>query len=635
MKIQRGDTLSTSILIVEDETLVAKDIRRFLQGLDYSVVGIAVSGEEAIQKALENRPDLILMDIRLKGKMDGIQAAQEIRSQLDVAIVYLTAQWDRETRERAKSTGAYGYVLKPWVERELEIGVEMALSIHAKELEVKASDERMRLIFESALDAVVTMDARGNITGWNPQAEKTFGWLKADVVGRSLSETIIPPAYREDHERGLKHFLATGSGPLFNKRIEFTAIHRDGREFPVELAISPLITRNEPSFSAFVRDITKRNQAQQFLERNEQKYRALVETTGTGYVIIDAEGQVHDANAEYVRLTGHLTFHDIKGRSVLEWTAKQDLEERRQRMRTCLEQGFVRNLEIDYIDQDGRITPTEINATVIDTAEGPRILSLCRDITERREAQEALKRSNEDLDAYAYVVSHDLKDPLGKIMRNIQFLERRCREQLDEASLKNIAKVIQGTREMERLINDLYDNSKIGMGQVELVDCTQILNDVRGLQQESLIEESVITADSLPTVFANRTDMHVLFQNLISNAVKFRDDSRPLKIHVGCRKQAGEWRFCIKDNGIGIAPEHQDRIFQIFERLAEKDVDGTGIGLANCKKAVERRGGRIWVESEPGQGSQFYFTFPIQDERLKVSDADLSASVNPEEDELL
>jgi PAS domain S-box-containing protein len=489
-------------LIVEDETLVAKDIRRFLQGLDYAVAGIAVSGEDAIQQALENRPNLILMDIRLKGEMDGIEAAQRIRGHSDVAIVYLTAQWDRETRDRAKATGAYGYVLKPWVERELEIAVEMGLSIHAKELEVKASEERMRLIFDNALDAVVTMDAEGNITGWNRQAEKTFGWSKAEVLGQSLSETVIPPAFRADHERGLAHFLATGSGPLFNKRIEFTAIHRDGREFPVELAISPLITRREPSFSAFVRDITKRNQAQQFLERNEQKYRALVETTGTGYVIIDAEGRVHDANAEYVRLTGHLTFRDIKGRSVFEWTAKQDLEQRRQRMKTCLEQGFVRNLELDYIDQDGRITPTEITATVIQTDEGPRILSLCRDITERREAQVALKRSNEDLDAYAYVVSHDLKDPLGKIMRNIQFLERRCREQLDESSLNNNANVIQGTREMERLIKDLYENSKIGLGNVELVDCEQILRDVRELQHETFMDESVITAEPLRSVFA-------------------------------------------------------------------------------------------------------------------------------------
>jgi PAS domain S-box-containing protein len=471
------------------------------------------------------------------------------------------------------------------------------------------------------LDAVVTMDAEGEITGWNSQAEKTFGWLKEEVLGHSLSETIIPPAYRKDHERGLRHYLATGAGPLFNKRIEFSAIHRDGREFPVELAISPLITQSGASFSAFVRDITKRNQAQQWLEKSEQKYRALVETTGTGYVIIDREGTVFDANAEYVRLTGHLTFQDIKGRSVFEWTAKQDLEQRKQKMQACLEQGYVRNLEIDYMDQDGRMIPTEINATVIDTDEGPRILSLCRDITERREAQQALKRSNEDLDAYAYAVSHDLKDPLGKIMRNVQFLERRCLGQLDDRSRKNITKIIEGTREMEQLINDLYQNSKIGLGKVELVNCEEVLREVCGLlQNKDGTEGAAITSDTLPTVFSNRTDMLVLFQNLIGNAIKFRDETRPLEIQVGCQQKAGEWQFCVQDNGIGIAPEHQERIFQIFERLGEKDVDGTGIGLANCKKAVERRGGRIWVESELNRGSGFYFTFPALNEQPNDSE---------------
>ena len=618
--------MATSILIVEDELFVAKDIRQFLRDLDYEVVSIAGSGEEAIEEALAKRPNLILMDIRLKGDMDGITAAEKIRAQLDVPVVYLTAQWDRETRERAKATGAYGYVLKPWVERELEIAVEMGLSIHAKELEVKASEERMRLIFDNALDAVVMMDAAGLITGWNPQAEKTFGWKKEEVLGNSLSETIIPPQFRAEHERGLKHFLATGSGPLFNKRIEFSAIHRDGREFPVELSVSPLITQNGPSFSAFVRDITKRNQAQQWLERSEQKYRTLVETTGTGYVIIDAEGTVHDANAEYVRLTGHLTFQDIKGRSVFEWTARQDLEERKQRMKDCLKRGFVRNLELDYMDQEGKITPTEINATVIETDEGPRILSLCRDISERREAQEALKRSNQDLDAYAYAVSHDLRSPLRTIMWNIQFLERNYGGQLDDKASDYIDKVKMGARKMERLIEELYENSKIGQRKVERVDCEEVLRDVCDLQQEPPAE---ITSDPLPEVFANRIDMYVLFQNLISNAVKFRDEKRPVKIHIGCRKQRGEWEFFIEDNGIGIAPEHRDQIFQIFQRLGEKEVDGTGIGLANCKKAVERRGGRIWVESDVGKGSRFYFTLPVWDEKQRGEQESLGSACEP------
>lgn len=607
-----SEQVAAKILIVEDENIVAMDIQLCLKNLGYAAPVTFDSGEEALSHMKEDPPDLVLMDIRLAGEMDGVEAAEVVRSKFGIPVVYLTAQVDNVTLERAKCTGPFGYILKPFEERDLHTTIEMALAKHQIERRLRESEEHMRRIFENALDAVVTMDGNGRITQWNPQAETIFGWQRDEAVGRSVAETIIPQRYREGHTHGLQHFLTTGAGPLLDRRIdEFTALHRDGREFPVELSISPVKCGETYSFSAFIRDITERRQTRERLEKSEQKYRTLVETTDTGYVIIDGAARVIDANAEYVRLAGHLTLRDILGRSVLEWIAEHDRERNTEEITRCLERGFVRGLEIDYIDNHGAITPIEINATVIRTDEGPRILGLCRDITDRHEAEQALKQSNADLEEYAYVVSHDLKDPLGIIMRHIQFLDRRYGNQLDDRARDHIIKTVQGTKYMERLIDELRANAEIGRGSVEAVDCELILADVLDHLQPLISEcRAVVTSEPLPTVSANPTEVAQVFQNLIANAIKFRLDERPLEIHVSCQQDANHWRFSVRDNGIGIAKDHQLRVFQIFERIGEKDTEGTGIGLANCKKAVERRGGEIWVESELGQGSTFFFTLP-------------------------
>lgn len=597
----------TTILIVEDETLVAKDIRRFLQGLGYEVVGIAGSGDEAIRLALDARPDLVLMDIRLKGDMDGITAAKRIRESFDVPIVFLTAQWDKQTRERAKGTGAYGYVLKPWVERELEIGVEMALAIHAKERQVTESEERVRRIVENALDAVVMMDGDGKIIDWNPQAEKTFGWSREEALGRPVAELIVPADLREAHERGLAAAHTTGRGGILNKRIEITALRRDGTRFPVQLAVTPIRSADSFIFSAFIRDITESKRSREALEASERKYRTLVETTNTGFLIKDGDGRVIDANAEYVRLSGHLTLQDIRGRSVQKWTAEYHQDRNAEEIRNSLESDQTRTYEVHYVDSNRRITPIEINATRLQTDDGVWILSLCRDITER-------KRQERELAEYAGAVSHDLKKPLGMVMRHVQRLERRYRDQLDETALEHIRTAIQGTKDMERLIDDLKDNEQFGRRAAEPVDCNRALKRVLEVLGPEIDEShAALEVEPLPTVIANEWELIVVFQNLIGNAIKYRGDEPP-HIRVGARRENANWLFSVRDNGIGMEPKDTVKVFQIWERLLQKPgVEGTGIGLANCKKAIERRGGRIWTDSEPGAGSTFFFTLPAHD----------------------
>ncbi|MEW9553536.1 ATP-binding protein [Nonomuraea sp. NPDC050783] len=241
-----------------------------------------------------------------------------------------------------------------------------------------------------------------------------------------------------------------------------------------------------------------------------------------------------------------------------------------------------------------------------------RILSAWRVASDQAEE---LRRSNSELEQFAYVASHDLQEPLRKVASFTQMLEQRYGPQLDERALKYIHYAVDGAKRMQLLINDLLDFSRVGRvnGETAVVDSGAALD--RALDNLSAaIEETgaTITRDELPAVTANRTQLTQLFQNLVENALKFRSEEPP-RVHIGAvRREGGPWEFSCSDNGIGVEPKYADRIFLIFQRLHARDVyPGTGIGLALCRKIVDYHGGRLWLDdSGPGQGATFRWTLP-------------------------
>ena len=308
--------------------------------------------------------------------------------------------------------------------------------------------------------------------------------------------------------------------------------------------------------------------------------------------------------------------------------------------------------EYRFLARDGRVVWVHGEAQVVrDEAGRPLFLQgMAYDITGRKRAEEALlsinvelerrvrertaqleeanaalarqaeelAHSNAELEQFAYVASHDLQEPLRMVGSFTQLLAKRYQGKLGPDADDFIGYVVEGAVRMQQLINDLLTYSRVGRTGKAFTptDCSEVVASVCANLRKS-IEDSgaAVTTDPLPTVPAEPSQVLQLFQNLIGNAIKFHKDDEPPQVHVGARRQGDEWLFWVRDNGIGIEPQCAQRIFLVFQRLHNrKEYPGTGIGLAICKKVVERHGGRIWVESEPGRGSVFYFTLPGRDD---------------------
>lgn len=240
-----------------------------------------------------------------------------------------------------------------------------------------------------------------------------------------------------------------------------------------------------------------------------------------------------------------------------------------------------------------------------------------RNASERRRLEQAIERSNDELQRFAFAISHDLKGPLRSVRSFAELLERRYKSQLDADADEFITFILDGTKRMEDLLNDILAYSQAGREDKTRPEPTQAANvlqwaimNVDGMAKKS---GASITWDPLPTVYVDQTQMASLLQHLLSNSIKFRGAESP-RIHISARRLEGDLHeFSVSDNGAGVAPEYTERIFGIFKRLVTSEVPGTGIGLAICRKIVEAHGGKIWMESEPGSGATVKFTLPAYD----------------------
>jgi PAS domain S-box-containing protein len=487
-------------------------------------------------------------------------------------------------------------------------------------------EARYRGLLEAAPDAMVVVNRNGEIVLLNVQAEKQFGYRRDELLGRKV-KSIIPEGFAErliaDGTRTAAEALAQQIGT----GIELNGRRKDGSQFPIEIMLSPLESAEGILVTAAIRDITERKRVEDALRDSEERFRLMASgVKDYANVMVDPEGFIVSWNEGGERLKGYRA-EEIIGEHFSRFYAAEDIRKGLPAMELKLAKETGRfEGEGWRVRKDGSRFLASILITALRDEKGllRGFGKITRDITERRRAEEhlaktmeELKRSNDELGQFAYVASHDLQEPLRMVASYTQLLAQRYKGRLDPDADEFIAFAVDGCNRMQGLIQDLLSYSRAGANAEPLreISCEEALEKaLKNLHATIQDSGATMTHDSLPNIMMDETQLVQIFQNLIGNAIKYRA-AEPPQIHVSAtRNGSNEWVFSVRDNGMGMEPQYFERIFILFQRLhGQKEFAGTGIGLAMCKKIVDRRGGRIWVESQLTKGSTFYFALPAGD----------------------
>ena len=478
------------------------------------------------------------------------------------------------------------------------------------------SEERFRILVEGVQDyAIFWLDPHWKVVSWNAGAERIKGYKADEIVGQNFSRFYLPNDIDQGKpEEELQIAAANG-----RYEIEHWRVCKDGSRFWANVVLTA--ARNSSGsllgFSEISRDISERKET-------EAKYRGLLEAAPDAMVVVNQGGEIVLLNVQAEKQFGYhrdeLVGQKVKN-IIPEGFAERLIADGTRTAADALAQQIGTGIELTGRRKNGSEFPIEIMLSPLESAEGILVTAAIRNITERKKSEEhlvktvgELKRSNAELEQFAYVASHDLQEPLRMVASYTQLLAKRYKGRLDSDADEFIAYAVDGSNRMQGLIQDLLAYSRAGTKEKVLRE----ISSENALQEalinlRATIEESgaVVTHDSLPVITTDDTQLAQVFQNLVGNAVKYRSAEIP-HVHVSATKNGDtEWIFSVRDNGLGIDPRYFERIFVLFQRLhGREEFEGTGIGLTICKKILERLGGRIWVESQPEKGSTFYFALP-------------------------
>jgi two-component system CheB/CheR fusion protein len=474
---------------------------------------------------------------------------------------------------------------------------------------------RLATVVADSNDAVILFDLTGDIQAWNSGAQRLYGWTEAEALRMNIRD--IAPA----EEMAIGDVVRRSQAGENIDSYETKRRTKDGRVLDAWLTVTAVIDPSQKvvAIATTERDITARKRAEELLREREEFRRAVLDALPAQVAVLDAGGKVIDGNQRWVEVSvgnNYLDFWRLAAASGQAGAAEAA---------TCIE-AVLKGEKLEGHTEYPSPAPGGqrwLLLQAVHTREqlGGAIVSLV-DITEHKLAQQALAavvrdlaRSNQDLEQFGNVVSHDLQEPLRMVSGFLTLLKTRYEPQLDDQGKEFIGFAVDGAARMAQLISDLLIFSRVTTRgkKPEAVDTNRPLEAALANLHASIAEAgATVTHDALPAVAGDESQLTQLFQNLIGNAIKFRVPERPCQVHISAQKDdAGQWVFAVRDNGIGIAKEAFDRVFVIFQRLHTRQAyAGTGIGLAICKKIVERHGGKIWVESKPDEGTTFYFTLP-------------------------
>jgi len=605
----------------------------FISSRDGEIIDINPAGVAAF--GYKNKEEMMRLDIardlyldpaerrKLQEKIahNGYAADYELRLKRKNGEIMIALETSTPIRDEKGEIVAYRGILRDVTEK--------------KRLEdlARESERKYRSLVEHSPDGVAVTRG-GKFLYTNQVLASIYGYTnEKELIGLPI-HTIVG----EEHKEGVTNwFVRQEEGRGTSGRLEFRGLRKDGKNIDVEVHVALIPFEGQTSLISFHRDVTSRRQLHEELGEAERIVGEILATMGDALVITDLNGKVLQVNREFETMTGYTRSEAFGVEFPYPWLLEEEMSRFVLWISELRAKNFLHDFDMNWKTKDGKKLAVSLNTTLLRNTRGEPIamLNIARDISERKRLQEELEarskqieilyqetlsksleieRRNKELDDFTYVVSHDLKEPLVTIEGYGKILENDFKKELGSTGLEYLNSVITAANRMKRFIDDLLALTRLSRiteafrptSFATLLE--EIQRDLEFTFRERKVRFAVDTP--MPVIMCNGSQMKLVFQNLISNAIKFNDKLQP-EVSVGYEELPAEHRFYVRDNGIGIEEQYHEKIFGIFQRLHRaEEYTGTGVGLTIVKKIVDLHEGRIWVESKVGEGTTFYFTIP-------------------------
>jgi PAS domain S-box-containing protein len=616
------------ILLVEDEQIVAKFTEKQLASAGYKVVASANTGEIAIEKAGSLNPDVVLMDIKLVGSLDGIETADYIRKNHQIPVIFLTSLADDESFQRAKIVEPFGYLIKPIDIKELNRVVEMALFKNKIYKELIDTRHRFQIATEAAKTVVWELWTDQNKLIMDSNIPSLFDFTEKDI--QDLDSDQLKYIHEDDKEFVAKTIQEALEGKVENFEIEHRLYKKDKSIgwLLVRGVLVPCQNGKPRRIIGSATDITERKNYEQALIKSEEKFRNIFESSGIGMAILSPDGQFTKVNSIFCEMMKYKE-EEILGVNFRNITHPGDMDKSLEMVKELLKNSTIENMSVEkrYLNKKGETIWALTTISMIrDENERPSFfIAQVQDITKRKRYEEQLIKYTEDLkllnaakDKFFSIISHDLRSPFNSLLGLTEYISHSYDEMTPTEIRSSVSNVYNASKQVYNLILNLLEWSMIQSGRLNVnksvINLSELGNEIMSLYKESANYKQLELINGMKQeiiVYADKYMIDTIVRNFVSNSIKFTKPGGKITIKGIINGDNAE--VSVTDTGIGINPEEQKNLFRIDEqtrRDGTANEKGTGLGLILCKEFIEKNNGVLWVESEEGKGSRFSFTVP-------------------------
>ncbi|MFM2448063.1 MAG: hypothetical protein RIS44_513 [Pseudomonadota bacterium] len=629
--------MNSSILIVEDEAVVALDLQAQLEDMGYTVVGTAATGLQALALARSHRPQLILMDVRLKGDMDGISVAQTVARELGTPVVFLTSYSDNQTVDRAAQTAPYGYLTKPFQIRELRAVVEVALAKATMERQLKESERWFARTLRCVQDSVIVTEADARIRFLNLAAETMTGWSQEEAKGHEVNDILRFAEQTLDGQPSPAHSgveRVLESGEVVGAQLGRLLQRRDKQEIAVDTSVAPIDDEAGQPMGAVVilRDAKVRLDNEARLRASEERFRDVFNHAPLGMALLSTAGRFLQVNAAFCKLLGKPE-NELLSQTHASVTDDQDQAHELLQL-GALQTGHAKVVQFEkryLIGSPPQVLWALVSVSLLQEQGLPSCyLYQVHDLTEQKRsaerlaelAAERMRREASELvsqakDEFLARVSHEMRTPLNAVLGFAQLLQMQHGQSGGDLP-RFVEQIVNAGHHLTAMVDDLLDIQQATAGRLSLhlqnVTLENTVRTVIALLQTEAQNRHVQLVNQCPVgieLLTDETRLRQILLNLASNAIKYNKPDG--KVIIVCQQNAeGSVVLTVADTGLGMTPAQIEGLFRPFERLGKErtSIPGVGLGLVISRRIAESLGGQLTVKSVLGEGTQVLVTLP-------------------------